>query len=82
MAGNLAGQSFVVLRAERRHKGQNHDHCEENTSHAKSVSWRFEVGIGKDGVVSQKLMIMTKELAARIGDLGSRGSGVAIHGNL
>jgi hypothetical protein len=34
----------------------------------KSVSWRFEVGIGKDSVVSQKLMIMTKELAARIGD--------------
>jgi hypothetical protein len=68
MAGNLACQSFVVLRAERRHKGQNHDHCEENSSHAKSVSWRFEVGIGKDSVVSQKLKIMTKELSARIGD--------------
>jgi hypothetical protein len=68
MAGNLACYSFVVLRAERRHKGQDHDHCEENSSHAKSVSWRFEVGVGKDSVVSQKLMMMTKELAARFDD--------------
>lgn len=28
----------------------------------------FEVGVGEDGMVSQQLMMMTKELAARIVD--------------
>src|SRR6267154_89285 len=66
MAGNLASQ--VVLCAECRHRGQNHNHREENSSHAKSVSWRIEFGVGKEGMVSQQRVMMTKELAARIVD--------------